>query len=762
MAIELGHVASAVAAAHLRRHGRTLLLLALLVGIAAGVAITGFTGARRTGTALDRLIDRTEFPDAVVQLADRMPGDVEGLTTSSAGEVVTNALTVGIVEGAVLTLIPVQSGPELITFHQVVDGREADPSAAHEITVSERFTEFMGIDVGDTISHTALTDDEFAALLADEWEFVATGLSMELEVVGVTRTPLDVTTDGFPTIIGTPAYHELLDPSPASPAVAWVDLGPDQDVDAVLADAGLDRESAGAVLDFVAERDELDDTVGVLVTGMLVLAAVAVAATIALLSQLAARSADQLGSVLPVLGSMGLGRRDLQLVAAAVAAIPAGFAALTAMVVAVAGSRWTPVGLARQTEPSPGTDLHVVGLSVGAASIGIVVVGASVFAARGWLSVAGPRSRARERAVAVPAGPVATVALALATRGLGRNLGRTVSVAGLAAGVALLLASTSFASTLGRLVDDPVSWGRVADHEVNLPGTVQEPTLAALDASDDVAAHLPFVGGTVSVEDLRLEAYWLKPGKGSLSPTVVAGRLPIDEGEVTLGPGALRTLGVEVGETVKVDGDERTVVGSALTFNRADGGTFTEGAVLGGPPTRSGDFTAVLVRFAPGVDHEEAANVLYGDLEYGTPASPRAITNLHELRPLVAPVTAVAVVVALAALFHVGLSTGAAARREFAVLAALGMRRRELWRALVLATGVLVGAGAIAAVPVAAVLARATWRAAIGSTGLVSPMAVPLAAAALPVGLLVAVLLVSRIAGARELSRRPARELAVE
>ena len=140
MALELGHVASAVAAAHLRRHGRTLLLLALLVGISAGVAITGFTGARRTGTALDRLIDRTEFPDAVVQLADRVPGDVDGLITSPAGEVVANALTVGIVEGAVLTLIPVQSGPEMITFHQVVDGREADPSAAHEITVSERFT----------------------------------------------------------------------------------------------------------------------------------------------------------------------------------------------------------------------------------------------------------------------------------------------------------------------------------------------------------------------------------------------------------------------------------------------------------------------------------------------------------------------------------------------------------------------------------------------------------------------------------------------
>src|SRR5829696_8679122 len=54
------------ARADVRSRWRSLVALALLAGITAGVALAAVAGARRTDTALDRLRDETRAADAIV------------------------------------------------------------------------------------------------------------------------------------------------------------------------------------------------------------------------------------------------------------------------------------------------------------------------------------------------------------------------------------------------------------------------------------------------------------------------------------------------------------------------------------------------------------------------------------------------------------------------------------------------------------------------------------------------------------------------
>ena len=54
------------AAADLRRRWRSLVVLGLLAGLSASLAIAALAGARRADTAFDRLRSRTNGADAVV------------------------------------------------------------------------------------------------------------------------------------------------------------------------------------------------------------------------------------------------------------------------------------------------------------------------------------------------------------------------------------------------------------------------------------------------------------------------------------------------------------------------------------------------------------------------------------------------------------------------------------------------------------------------------------------------------------------------
>ena len=68
------------AGADIRRRWRSLIVLGLLAGLTAGVAMAALAGARRTDTALARLDRVTHAPDAVV-----FPSQVDDIHPEWAG-----------------------------------------------------------------------------------------------------------------------------------------------------------------------------------------------------------------------------------------------------------------------------------------------------------------------------------------------------------------------------------------------------------------------------------------------------------------------------------------------------------------------------------------------------------------------------------------------------------------------------------------------------------------------------------------------------
>src|SRR5580704_10086440 len=58
--------AALLATIDVRRRWRSLVLLGLLVGVTAGLAVSAVAGARRTDSALPRLLAQTHASDAVV------------------------------------------------------------------------------------------------------------------------------------------------------------------------------------------------------------------------------------------------------------------------------------------------------------------------------------------------------------------------------------------------------------------------------------------------------------------------------------------------------------------------------------------------------------------------------------------------------------------------------------------------------------------------------------------------------------------------
>lgn len=754
-------IARSVTASLLRRHWPSLVMLAVTAGLLCGAAIAAFSGARRTDTAFDRLLHVTDFPDGAVQLDDD-PGAAERVRNlDDVQRVQETAFAVGLMGGSSnAVLVPVQASRTPVDFVHLRHGRLPDPTDPREVTISERMAEQFGLGVDDTFVHTVLTDAEWDALAEDRWDGSATGLQLDLRVVGVTRTPLDAVTDGFPTIVGTPAYRDLLDPSATSPRTLWVHVEPGRevDIDSLTVRAELHRTGPGATFDFPRDRHRVDDAVSVLVVGLVALGAIGAATALAVTAQLGARHADRLSDELRVLAGLGLSRRERRRIMAVSALPGAAVCVLVATTALIALSRLTPLGVARDVEPNPGPTIHLGALLAATVGVAVLVVGMQVMAARsdvgrahGHRSLSAGGARGGRGAVG---GPIGSVVVGL-VRSDGPRSSRRLAAVGVGAGLVGMMASLTFAATLGAFVTDPDNWGGIADHQVELPEPVRVATLAALGDAPEISAVAEVTGGEVDVADDQVPAFWFTAHRGEIGPKVLQGRAPSTSREVALGPALAERLDLSIDDPVVLGGVAHTVVGVALGFGAYDD-SFTDGVIIGGAPMGPPEerFTSAMVRFRPGVDHEVAAASLYGELEYGSLTAPVSIDHLAALRPLLPMVTALVSVVAIASLVHLAVATGSRARRELAVLRALGMARGQLVGAVVLATAVLVVMGTLVAVAPAVVVVRGAWSAALEATDLAAGLDVPVIAPIAAVGFLVLVVVVSAVVG-RHTARAP-------
>ena len=222
-------------------------------------------------------------------------------------------------------------------------------------------------------------------------------------------------------------------------------------------------------------------------------------------------------------------------------------------------------------------------------------------------------------------------------------------------------------------------------------------------------------------------------GKGPLlSPTLLQGRPPRTGSEIALGTSTLRQIGRHLGQTVTVTVDRRQlrarIVGRAVFPNFGQGsltptdlgqGALTTAAVLKPPPYVPPGYQFVLLSFTPGP--HQAANIAgfqRSMTRFCQTARrstcvvigqrPNGITNYASIDRTPAILAALLAVLGIAALGQFIVLSGRRRRRDFAILKALGMFRRQVSAITAWQASTLTGLALLAGLPLG--IAAGRWK----------------------------------------------------
>jgi hypothetical protein len=505
---------------------------------------------------------------------------------------------------------------------------------------------------------------------------------------------------------------------------------------------------------------------------LLVFGLLALATTVVLLGQAVSRHVSLPIGDYSTLRAMGMTRAQLMAAAFLSAGTIAALGSGLALAVAVTASPLMPIGLARQAEIHPGIAVDPAMLLAGSAGLAILV--ALWCAGPVWRSSArpmgGPASPSPGRSGGRAAGlsrilrsPPAGIGVRFALqRGAGTQavpvlsalLAAIVAVAGLAA-------SLTFASSLSRLVSSPSEQGWNWDVLVGNPNdfTNREADYAARLGADPSVGSYSAVAviagahqGNAYIGRVALDSFLaFDQLRGSVHPTLLAGRPPAGQHEIVLGTRTLAKLHKRVGDVVPLDvgppvGTVRLqIVGSMISPSIGD--IFTnslgDGAWIDGPafkavqaqlpstPQGAGPpqstFSFFVVRFAPGVSQAAA----YAGLKrrFGPVVlrrlPPEDVINLHSVRNLPLLLAGLVGVLGMATIGHTLVTSVRRRRRDLAVLKTIGFSRRQVgatvgWQA----TSFVVAALAVG-LPLGIAAGRWIWHAAASGMSSSSPPVVP-------------------------------------
>jgi hypothetical protein len=746
-----------------------MIVLGLLAGIGAGVALSAVQVARRSSTAYARLEAASGAPDAVVL---GISGGVDDEVTKlpEVDRIWAGRTGIGQIQGDAVTYVGIIAGesppPKGLFTPIIVEGRNLDPKAENELLLTERIQKVSGLKVGDELPVKFLTAEEVAQFDTGFGE--PDGPSIRMKVVGILRAALGAGANG-PETFSTPAWARRVDAARAS-FPTWLVKLKRGAADVPAFRRGLDRlerratpvENAEEFAGFEVQvpslqRPVVANTARVLVTGLLLFGGVAalaavVGAALALRRHFIATSLPNSRALraIGVTPSQLLGSRFL----AAVPFVVVG--TVTTLVLAIATASIGPLGSLGKREPHPGwhVNLALVGIGVAVVAIAFALI-AGLAAARvsrrgtEW-SPSAARVVNRLAAAGAPAPVVIGTGLAVEPgRGRGAIPVRSallVTAIGLAGVVAVIV----FASSLQRLIHTPARWGWTSDAQV-------------LDVNDTVASELRAdrrIDGYLDSEDFQVRVDGrtatgrVYRGAQSLGWTVLDGRRPRGQGETMLGARLARTLDKGVGDRVTF----RDESGAAVTLAVVGIGTgpdLSDGQFAGGLLVSPGDQDRIAltqpernaqISFAPGVDVERARAALGRRLEVTAPELPPDVDNLAQLGRLPELLVAVLALLSIAVLAHSIVVAVRRRRRDLDTLRALGFLRRQARGVVVVAALVSVVIGLVAGIVLGLVLGRVTWRLTARAAYAAGDLRVPtLALLALVVGALVAAVAIAAV-----------------
>lgn len=761
------------ARADVRSRWRSLVGLALLAGITAGVALAAVAGARRTETALDRLRDETRAADAIVfaSQAGNFAPDWDALEARpEVASMAPWALLFGDLAdepGEVIFSSVDGRWGDQVNRSVVTEGRMYDPESVDEAVVDEEAARSEGVEVGDVIPFHAYSPDQ------DFDGGAAKGPAVDLRVVGLTRNVGQfLFTTGI--VMVSPGMLDRYGDEMAVAQNADVRLAPGGGgIEALRRDVNEIVAPGTPLLDLNAVSRRVDTTTGVEHTALLLLAAVVAVAGVVLVGQALGRSAAAVGDDAPALRAMGFTRSSL---GTAVVLSHAGVAVLAAVVAgatAFVASRWFPVGMARRIDPDVGFHLDwvVVGPGMGVTAV-LVVLSTAVVGVRS--TVDRPVAVRRRRGVSAWVRRVAPITVGLGTTMAFERERRRGSVP---VGPALLAAVVGVLGVVGTIQIDQ-ALDDALDHPERA-GVTWDATVSPLDpdvTDDGVARGLtdqvagaPDVVDTavidralVDVDGTGIPTFAVQPPAGAsgtgIALAVTEGRGPQGPGEAAIGPYTAEQLDVGIGDEVRLGEQDQPVriVGEAL-FPSDVHSEFDEGLwvtqpdlLATAPDTTAGDSEsaigrAVAVEFRSGAD-VEAATARLGELvgdrvaEVTTAEVPPELDNLRNVRTLPVVLAAFLAVLAVAALSHVLVTSARRRRRDFAVLRAVGLTRRGS-RVVLNSQGTAIGfVGLLVGIPLGIAAGRTGWDWVAGSVPLqvVPPFAAVALLLLVPVALLIA------------------------
>jgi hypothetical protein len=729
----------------------SLVMVAVVVGVAGGLATGLAAGAKRTSTAADRFLSEARLLD--VMITD------PSLTVEQAEEI---RQLPGVEGAALLTglgMVP-HGGPFVnvtasvdghygvdIDVPRVVRGRAADPDAADELVLNETTAEVLGADVGTRLRFDTWSPEQMAAWQerepTEEEMAIFGGPVVELEVVGITRHPADLSSDdplSFFTAL-PPGFLREYQGRVGEFGFRFVavDIGqaPSPAQEAVVADAARTIVGAQAGLEEAGEQagGPVKTTLDFVSVAMLSLAAAVGIAGFVVGGLIIVRTVSRAADDTVKLGPLGMTQRERAravTLAVAPAAIGAG---VLAAAVAIASSAFMPFGLAHRAEPDPGIHVDTPILGFGVTVTTILVLAIVAVAAGGTARRTIDRQSARPSALSrvlpasLPVGALCGLDFALGSgRGGVRAANRAASV-GVAlatvAGVGALVLSAS----IDRLFSTPADYGWSWDV------TVIDDVAAELVGDPAVESVGIVTAAPISLDGRPVVTRGITSLEGELPIVIVDGRSP-ELGEIVLGARTMADLDVGLGETVSAQGSvgqrELRIVGEAVFAGITDTpeagwGAAMPQAALDELGSAGDTFRSGVVALADGADADAFAErivALTGEAP-GSVEEPVELTRLREIEAFPWVLTAFLAVVGFMAIAHAILVTTRRRRSDIAVLRSLGVARRGVYAAISVQALVLAALGGLLGVPFGVAAGQALWRSVASSLGVVVNVDVP-------------------------------------
>ena len=404
----------------LRRRWRSLLAVAVIVGVAGGLVLTALAGARRTESALPRLLDGTRNEDVSLEVSPPWFAAIETLPEVGASAPA-SFMFVSPDPGSFDVIVPLAGTDgrfgEAVNRPRLVAGRRPDPGRSDEVLANTEFARRFAVGAGDPLSLASMTPAQLDVLLSGGDPGPPAGPAIEVVVVGVGATAEELANDSAILLLTPAFFAEHRDDVAHFDDILMVRLRRGaRDLPAFR--AGLERvvpASEGLIVDTNAQTaTEIGDATRVQAASLLIFAGAAALAGLLTVGQVLARQIATSGAEQAGLRALGLSRRarfaSLVAPAVLVAVVGAGLAAAGAF----AASGLLPTGFARRVEPANG--LAADGLVLGLGGVTLAVVVSALAAMSAWSASA--------RVEVGPAPATATSPAVDPDRPLGRLTGR--------------------------------------------------------------------------------------------------------------------------------------------------------------------------------------------------------------------------------------------------------------------------------------------------------------------------------------------------